>query len=331
MVLCDDSEYLVLSTDGTVTLCNFGIDDFDVGTNDASKSSLSNPKHVSIHVLLLLWWLCLTLCSLYYLRASYGINYYSPIHAEGVETKDARTLRYCSNLYIVVCAIRAVWLRRDVERICFFDTWISYPIVGRTLATVAELCFSNQIGMALAKIAEQVKCFRIQAATRFVVPSIVIAQSCCWMGVTTQLQLWHGLEETIWMVVMQLCGLGALLCATQIKAELGYSGSGANRLRIQLLAAFVFSILFSAFMATVDVPMYLNRYNEDEAKNITYFSPAEGLIDSASCKQISKTWEDWESEIPWVTGYFVIAPYLSLCLISIPDLKKRKIETKKRN
>merc|ERR1711871_550852 len=50
-------------------------------------------------------------------------------------------LGICAFIFTIVCAIRAIWLRKDIERVCMYDSKISTPFVGRTLATFAELCY----------------------------------------------------------------------------------------------------------------------------------------------------------------------------------------------
>ena len=42
------------------------------------------------------------------------------------------------------CAFRSFSPRADVQRICLFDTWWSSVVVGRSVATVAEIAFVAQ-------------------------------------------------------------------------------------------------------------------------------------------------------------------------------------------
>src|SRR5262245_39043185 len=44
--------------------------------------------------------------------------------------------------YVFGCAFRSFLPRADVQRICLFDTWLSSITVGRSVATVAEVCFA---------------------------------------------------------------------------------------------------------------------------------------------------------------------------------------------
>src|SRR3954453_8697774 len=46
--------------------------------------------------------------------------------------------------YVFGCAFRSVLPRADVQRISLFDTWLSSVFVGRSVATVAEICFVLQ-------------------------------------------------------------------------------------------------------------------------------------------------------------------------------------------
>src|SRR5262245_32229034 len=55
--------------------------------------------------------------------------------------------------YVFGCAFRAVLPRADVQRICLFDTWLSSVFVGRSVATVAEVCFVVQWAIVLRQLA----------------------------------------------------------------------------------------------------------------------------------------------------------------------------------
>src|SRR5262245_23401189 len=54
--------------------------------------------------------------------------------------------------YVFGCAFRSFLPRADVQRICLFDTWLSSVMVGRTVATVAELGFVAQWAIILHKL-----------------------------------------------------------------------------------------------------------------------------------------------------------------------------------
>src|ERR1700736_3254904 len=56
--------------------------------------------------------------------------------------------------YVFGCAFRSILPRADVQRICLFDTWLSSVVVGRSVATIAELCFVTQWAIALHLLAD---------------------------------------------------------------------------------------------------------------------------------------------------------------------------------
>jgi hypothetical protein len=55
--------------------------------------------------------------------------------------------------YVFGCAFRSVLPRADVQRICLFDTWLSSVFVGRSVATIAEICFVIQWAIVLRQLA----------------------------------------------------------------------------------------------------------------------------------------------------------------------------------
>src|SRR5579872_307636 len=56
--------------------------------------------------------------------------------------------------YVLGCAFRSVLPRADVQRICLFDTWLSSVFVGRSVATLAELCFALQWAIVLRRLGD---------------------------------------------------------------------------------------------------------------------------------------------------------------------------------
>ena len=62
-------------------------------------------------------------------------------------------LTFLCAAYVFGCAFRSVLPRADVQRICLFDTWLSSVLVGRSVATLAEVCFIIQWSIVLRILA----------------------------------------------------------------------------------------------------------------------------------------------------------------------------------
>jgi hypothetical protein len=110
-------------------------------------------------------------------------------------------------VYAVACATRSILPRYDCDRLCFWEHPLSNVMVGRTLATVAELSFAALVAIALARSAITVRWVQQLATVLFAVN--VVAQTCCWYSVITQDQRGHVIEETIWMLSALAVGLTA--------------------------------------------------------------------------------------------------------------------------
>ena len=59
---------------------------------------------------------------------------------------------FLSAAYVFGCAFRSFLPRADIQRICLFDTWLSSATVGRSVATVAEICFAAQWAIILHQL-----------------------------------------------------------------------------------------------------------------------------------------------------------------------------------
>ncbi len=42
-----------------------------------------------------------------------------------------------------------------MERICFFDSWACYSLVGRSVAAVSELCFVAEMAFGLVHVGKE--------------------------------------------------------------------------------------------------------------------------------------------------------------------------------
>eukprot|EP00550_Attheya_septentrionalis_P011301 CAMPEP_0198303384 /NCGR_PEP_ID=MMETSP1449-20131203/56858_1 /TAXON_ID=420275 /ORGANISM="Attheya septentrionalis, Strain CCMP2084" /LENGTH=294 /DNA_ID=CAMNT_0044005877 /DNA_START=89 /DNA_END=974 /DNA_ORIENTATION=+ len=212
-----------------------------------------------------------------------------------------------SGIYVFVCAYRSFFPRIDLERYCLFDTWMSSIFLARTAATIAEIHFSAQSPYLLYHLGHQHGHPITQNLALALVPVITIAQMFCWCGVVTLNHVYHAIEESIWAVSSAFIGLSLASFAiyhpeNPALYQLGVIGSIA-------------SVLFFAFMVTVDVPMYLARWRHGKKVGRKLMSSNEGRKDALHRRVVTKSWKVWEQETVWLTGYFSSAVWLSLLFV----------------
>ena len=199
-----------------------------------------------------------------------------------------------ARIFVTACGIRAIWPRQYVDRICLFPTWISYPFVGRSLATVAEIAFAYQLSLVTKQ------------------PLIlwlgIVAQFVCWAGIITTNYNFHAYEEILWLMIGTICAVSSNTLVSII--------------------AFVYVL----FMYFVDIPMYHARHVEDTVSEKSYFSLGgfsldgfsldgfssggfswDGIKDTLTCK-FDNTYEIWKSEMAWMLGYFIVGTRISMYL-----------------
>jgi hypothetical protein len=222
-----------------------------------------------------------------------------------------------SAVYVFGCAFRSVLPVYDVPRLALFDTWLSSVVVGRTVATIAELCFVAQWALMLresARVSGSVVASRVSMA---VVPMIVVAELCSWYSVLTTSNIGHVFEETLWGVSAALV-VGSMMvvrphCAS-IPRSVFFIWCGAG-------------VAYVAYMFLVDVPMYWSRWVADEAIGRQYLSLAQGFLDVSERRVVSHSWNDWKSEIAWMTLYFSVAVWMSISFIHAPEQRRHRTVT----
>jgi hypothetical protein len=218
---------------------------------------------------------------------------------------------YLSAGYVFGCAFRSVLTRADVQRLVLFDTWFSSVLVGRSVATVAELCFAAQWAIVLNQVAKASGSKWTARISRFIFPMIFIAEMFSWYGVITTHYLGNTIEESIW--TLTYCAIAICL------ADLWFKFKGPLRYVIGI--SVVGCLLYVAFMVTVDVPMYWGRYQSDLQMGKELLSFSAGLKDLSTRWIVDSDIERWRTEIPWMSLYFSIAVWTSLGLCYIPTEK----------
>jgi hypothetical protein len=218
-----------------------------------------------------------------------------------------------SAVYVFGCAFRSILPRADVQRIGLLDSWVSSVMVGRSVATVAELCFMAQWALLLYQIAKEARARFWVVLSWLLVPLIVVAEMCSWYAVLTTYYLGHAVEESIWALSAVLVIVGILMLWSRSRAAY----------RPILAAAVMVGIAYVIFMCTVDVPMYVSRWLADEATGREYLSLGQGFWDVRSRWTVTFAWEEWRTEIPWMSLYFSVGVWCSIALVHAPRFQPK--------
>src|SRR3974390_1829767 len=123
-------------------------------------------------------------------------------------TSDIELMLFLSAAYVSGCAFRSFLPRADVQRICLFDTWLSSVTVGRSVATVAEVCFAAQWAIILHRLGTLTGADTTLSAACVIVPLILIAECFSWYAVLTKNYLGNAIENSIWALSFFIVGIG---------------------------------------------------------------------------------------------------------------------------
>ncbi len=212
-----------------------------------------------------------------------------------------------SGVFAAACAFRSILPRVDLERQCLWNSRLSSIFVGRSVATVAELCFAGQCALLISKLSVSTGHASLQVVGWSLVPLIVLAQASCWYAVISLNHLGHAIEEILWSVL-------AFLVALSLGLALGQMPGGSRMLSGFGMVACVGA---AYLMLAVDVPMYLARWRHGRSSGVRYLSLTEGLSDALQRRRVAHRWSDWRPEVPWMSLYFSVGVWLSLCFVFV--------------
>jgi len=208
-----------------------------------------------------------------------------------------------SGVYVTVCGFRSLFPRVDLERTCLWDTWLSQILLGRSAATIAELCFALQCGLFVQRLAQITGVPVLDAGAYTFVPLVVVAEIACWHAVLSLNHIGHAIEESLWALLMLILAwaLGVAALETQ------------GTLQAVLIAGCLVYGAGAVLTIIVDVRMYLRRARLRAASE--YLTLAVGLRDSQIRRHPTSDWKVWREEVPWMTLYFSIGVWTSLAMV----------------
>lgn len=209
-----------------------------------------------------------------------------------------------SAVYVAGCAFRAFLPVVDIPRLVLIDSRLSSVLVGRSVATVAELCFAAQWAFLLHRTELSGGRPFVQAVSLTVVPLILLAQGCCWYAVLTTDQRAHALENSLWGLAAALAVAGMLMI-------------GPPQFAGRLPSMLVGGAAYVAFIFIYDVPMYWSRWRVDQAYGRKYSSIADGIVDISRRWTVSYRWQDWRDEVAWMSLYFTFGVWSSIWLVYV--------------
>jgi hypothetical protein len=222
----------------------------------------------------------------------------------GLSASGAELMLVLCAAYVFGCAFRSFLPRADVQRICLFDTWLSSVVIGRSVATVAEICFAAQWAMILQQLGNVTGADTTLNAAWVIVPLILIAECFSWYAVLTTNYLGNAIENSIWAVAFFVVGIG--LCRLLPEFD--------GPVRVVLILAVVGIAGYLAFLMTIDVPMYVSRWRAGVADGSKLLRPIEGLREVSTRWIVTHDPAEWKGEIAWMSLYFSAAVWASLAL-----------------
>jgi hypothetical protein len=258
-----------------------------------------------------LWWIFLASISTINICFWFWTRHYFAVKNSGRKARSLaiRSVLWLAGVYVFVCAFRSYLPRADVQRICLFDTWFSSVFVGRSVATVAELCFVTQWAIVLNHVAKLNHSRVVERISYLLVPLIVMAECFSWYAVVSTNYMGNTFEESLWSITYTLVAISLIFLFPKTKGTLKYA------VGFSILG----SIAYILFMTRVDVPMYFGRWQSDLASGTKFLSFLDGIRDLNTRWIVTYKISDWKDEIPWMSLYFSggVWTSLGLCYVNL--------------
>lgn len=218
------------------------------------------------------------------------------------------------------CAWRSIFLSLYLQRFVFWDTPLNSILVDRTWAFVGELSWVMQVTLALRHIDTEVTggkaWIQISAWVAFFV--YIVAEGTSYYNTATTNELWAAIEVFLdgvsYLVMAPAAVYLSLICP---------GGILESSAKTYLVAMSLICIVYPLYNFFLDVPMYLSRYQEDEAAGKVYFDFIDGLMDAATTRNKTHLLGDWNADMFWMTVYFSFGAWSGILLMFAPRLMEK--------
>src|SRR5262245_60296510 len=212
-----------------------------------------------------------------------------------------------SGLFVGGCAFRSILPRIDLERMCVWDSPFSSAFLGRSIATIAELCFAVQCALLLFKLSHSTDASIIGTIGLTVLPIILVAELACWCAVVTLNHIGHAIEELLWSIMVVLVATGLVIYHEQI----------GGSLPLWVATGLIASATTTAVIMFVNIPAYIARWRTARRAGFRYLRIRDGLKDAISRRQVTHAIEDWRIEVLWMSLYFSAGVWVSLVIVFV--------------
>ena len=259
------------------------------------------------------WWTCLTAIAIFNICLLIFSRWllHKKLPDFSLVLKRIRNWQFrLSAVYVLGCGFRSVVPREDVDRTVLLDSWISSIAIGRSVATIAELCFVAQWAWLLYEIGKHTGNKTILTLSKLLVPIIFVAEIFSWYACITTNYLGTAIEESLWALAASLLVIGLVLALPH------YFGKQLTFLKMAIVAG----VGYVVYMVTVDVPTYVLNWMAGETSGKEYSTIKQGLWEVVNLRIHSHAYEDWKYAMIWMTLYFSVAVWMSLYMINSPRM-----------
>jgi hypothetical protein len=210
-----------------------------------------------------------------------------------------------SAAYVFGCAFRSVLPVYDIPRVVLVNSRLSSVMIGRSIATAAELCFAAQWVLILHRMALLSDSTPATVMSLVIVPLIILAEGCSWCAVLTTAQRPHALENSLW-------GFSAALVIVSLLLMEPHRIAG---LYLPMIIWCVGGAAYVAYIFLFDVPSYWSRWRADQSNGRQYLSISQGVVDACRTRIVSHRWQVWKTEMLWMSLYFTLGVWSSISLV----------------
>jgi len=284
------------------------------------------------------WWKFMSVASVVNI-ALYAKVLLSKDHGSGKSTRSYNTsMKWLALPYVLQCAWRSFWPEVYNDRFVLWDCWMSSVFIGRGLATIGEITWIFQVGLAMMRANMEIKLLKggernqltwVESAVNYCsmasIAMCILAEFFCNHGMFVENYFYNVIETTLWTLA-----LGILIpCCVYLLHELqtisdqyskGITTVDVSQTRLYLIMMFLVCVAFVIELCQDHIPMCYRMWKLKEAAGTPDRDLLEGIKSSMFDRIPTATWEHWENDWFWMASYFSAGVWTSIFMATGPRI-----------
>jgi hypothetical protein len=242
-----------------------------------------------------------------------------------------------AGVYVLISFYRTVFLTTSGNRWVWHDTPFSSVLLGRGLATIAELSFVHQLVACTNFCNKQVHEASVkldnrkapeglhkytEAVMQAMLPLIGLGELFALCGVLNGDRMWFLFDQSCWLLAFALAAPAFyhVFRASRILSKEAHVCTHSASAETFALLAMILSTVYVLWLVINSLPSWWRRYQWQQDNGVPTMKFGTGFIDALVFRVQTRHWKVWRHTVIYLPAFLTITSWSSILMSFAPRL-----------